>query len=153
MYHVAMNLALLGGMTARHFLRTYWQKRPLLIRGAFPGYGDMLTPDELAGLACEEGAQARLVLRQRGKWRLQQGPFDEARFASLPTKGWSLLVQGVNHFLPEADALLRHFDFIPRARLDDLMVSFAPPMAVASGRTSILTTYSCCRGSAASGGA
>lgn len=121
-----MNLAILGGLTAQQFIRDYWQKQPLLIRGAFPGFGDMLTPDELAGLACEEDAQSRLVLQRRGKWQLEQGPFDETRFASLPEKGWSLLVQGVNHFLPEADELLHRFDFIPRARLDDLMVSYAP---------------------------
>lgn len=121
-----MKPAFLGGMSTRQFLRDYWQKRPLLLRGAFPGFGDMLTPDELAGLACEEDAQSRLVLHGRGRWRVEEGPFDEARFAALPEKGWSLLVQGVNHFLPEAGVLLRHFDFIPRARLDDLMVSYAP---------------------------
>lgn len=122
-----MKPAFLGGMTALQFLRDYWQKQPLLIRGAFPpGIGGALTPDELAGLACEEAAQSRLVLHQRGKWRVEEGPFDEARFAQLPARGWSLLVQGVNHFLPEADALLQAFDFIPRARLDDVMVSFAP---------------------------
>ena len=121
-----MKLPFLGGMTAQQFIREYWQKKPLLIRGAFPGFGGMLTPDELAGLACEEDAQSRLVLHARGKWLLEQGPFDEGRFAQLPDKGWSLLVQGVNHFLPEADELLHQFDFIPRTRLDDLMVSLAP---------------------------
>jgi 50S ribosomal protein L16 3-hydroxylase len=121
-----MKIDFLGGMTARQFIEDYWQKRPLLVRGAFPGFGDMLSPDELAGLACEEDAQSRMVLHARGKWKLEQGPFEEERFAQLPEKGWSLLVQGVNHFLPEADALLHRFDFIPRARLDDLMVSYAP---------------------------
>lgn len=121
-----MKIPFLGGLTAQQFIREYWQKKPLLIRGAFPGFGDMLTPDELAGLACEEEAQSRLVLHQRGKWKLENGPFDEARFAHLPEKGWSLLVQGVNHFLPEANELLHQFDFIPRTRLDDLMVSLAP---------------------------
>lgn len=122
----AMKLDQLGGLTAQEFLTEYWQKKPLLIRQAFPGFGDWLTPDELAGLACEEDAQSRLVLERRGKWYLENGPFDEARFAALPKKGWSLLVQGVNHFLPEGEALLQQFDFIPTARLDDLMVSFAP---------------------------
>lgn len=121
-----MKLPFLGGMTAQQFIREYWQKKPLLIRGAFPGFGDMLTPDELAGLACEADAQSRLVLHARGRWKLEQGPFEEERFAQLPDKGWSLLVQGVNHFMPEADALLHQFDFIPRTRLDDLMVSLAP---------------------------
>lgn len=121
-----MKIPFLGGLTAQQFVREYWQKKPLLIRGAFPGFGEMLTPNELAGLACEEEAQSRLVLHQRGKWKLEQGPFDEARFSALPEKGWSLLVQGVNHFLPEANELLHQFDFIPRTRLDDLMVSLAP---------------------------
>lgn len=117
---------MLGGLSARQFIEEYWQKKPLLVRNAFPGFGEMLSPDELAGLACEEDVQSRLVLHSRGKWKLEQGPFAEDRFAQLPAKGWSLLVQGVNHFLPEADALLHAFDFIPRARLDDLMVSYAP---------------------------
>jgi 50S ribosomal protein L16 3-hydroxylase len=121
-----MQIHFFGGMTAQQFVQEYWQKKPLLIRNAFPDFGGMLSPEDLAGLACEEEAQSRLVLCSRGKWTLEQGPFDEQRFARLPEKGWSLLVQGVNHFLPEADALLHQFDFIPRARLDDLMVSFAP---------------------------
>lgn len=121
-----MKLDQLGGLTAQEFLDKYWQKKPLLIRQAFPGFGGALTPDELAGLACEEDVQSRLVLEQRGKWKLENGPFDVARFSTLPKKDWSLLVQGVNHFLPEGEALLRQFDFIPTARLDDLMVSFAP---------------------------
>ena len=121
-----MNKTILGGLSARQFIEEYWQKKPLLVRNAFPGFGDMLSPNELAGLACEEDVQSRLVLHQRGKWKLEQGPFEEERFAQLPEKGWSLLVQGVNHHLPEADELLHEFDFIPRARLDDLMVSFAP---------------------------
>lgn len=121
-----MKLAYLGGLTVHQFLHEYWQKKPLVIRQALPGFGDTLTPDELAGLACEEDAQSRLVLKNRGKWLLENGPFDEARFARLPKKDWSLLVQGVNHFLPEGAELLRKFNFIPTARLDDLMVSYAP---------------------------
>ena len=121
-----LKLAHLGGLTAQQFLRDYWQKKPLLIRQAFPGFGGWLTPDELAGLACEEDAQSRLVLKSRGKWQMEIGPFDEERFSRLPEKGWSLLVQGINHFLPEGAELLQQFNFIPSARLDDLMVSFAP---------------------------
>jgi 50S ribosomal protein L16 3-hydroxylase len=125
-YDGGMNKSMLGGLSARQFIEEYWQKKPLLVRNAFPGFGEMLSPDELAGLACEEDVQSRLVSYSRGKWKLEQGPFAEERFARLPKKDWSLLVQGVNHHVPEADALLHEFDFIPRARLDDLMVSFAP---------------------------
>ena len=125
-YDDAMKKTMLGGLTARQFIEEYWQKKPLLVRNAFPGFGEMLSPNELAGLACEEDVQSRLVLQRRDKWKLEQGPFEEERFAQLPERDWTLLVQGVNHHLPEADALLHEFDFIPRARLDDLMVSFAP---------------------------
>lgn len=125
-YDGGMNKSMLGGLSARQFIEEYWQKKPLLVRNAFPGFGDMLSPDELAGLACEEDVQSRMVLNSRGKWKLEHGPFAEDRFARLPKKDWSLLVQGVNHHLPKADELLHEFDFIPRARLDDLMVSFAP---------------------------
>lgn len=117
---------LLGGLSPADFLRDYWQKKPLLIRGAIPNFEGLLSPDELAGLACEEDVQSRLVLQSRGKWRLENGPFDEERFAELPEKNWTLLVQSLNHHLAEGDALLRAFDFIPYARLDDLMVSYAP---------------------------
>ncbi len=125
-YHGGMRETILGGLTARQFIEEYWQKKPLLVRGAIPDFGDLLTPNDLAGLACEADAQSRLVFNRRGKWSVEQGPFAEERFSELPEKGWSLLVQGVNHFLDEADELLHQFSFIPRARLDDLMVSFAP---------------------------
>lgn len=115
------------GLTARQFCRDYWQKKPLLVRDAFPGFTGLLSPDELAGLACEESAQSRLVRRRGGRYSLENGPFDEATFAALPDKNWTLLVQGVNHFEPAAERLLQRFSFIPHARLDDLMVSYAPP--------------------------
>lgn len=117
---------LLGGLDAGRFLAEYWQKKPLLIRGALPGFQGLLSPEELAGLACEDGVESRLVLQQKTAWRLEQGPFDEDSFLHLPPAGWTLLVQNVNHYLPEAAALLQLFDFIPHARLDDLMVSYAP---------------------------
>lgn len=121
-----MKLPQLGGITAQQFLEEYWQKKPLLIRQAFPDFGDWLSPEELAGLACEEDVQSRLVLHNRGKWKLEHGPFTEECFTTLPPKDWTLLVQGVNHFLPEGEQLLQQFNFIPTARLDDLMVSYAP---------------------------
>lgn len=117
---------LLGGITPRQFLREYWQKKPLLIRNAVAGFSGVLSAEELAGLACEEDTQSRLISQPKGKWRLEHGPFDEARFAKLSGKDWTLLVQGVNQHLPAAAELLQRFDFIPQARLDDLMVSYAP---------------------------
>ncbi|MBI2311085.1 MAG: cupin domain-containing protein [Betaproteobacteria bacterium] len=117
----------LGGLSIAGFLRRHWQKQPLLVRDALPGFGAMLEPRDLMALAACEEAESRLVTVRRGKWEVRHGPFTLGTFDRLPARGWSLLVQGVNHFLPEADALLRRFDFIPYARLDDLMVSFAPP--------------------------
>ncbi|WP_286162407.1 cupin domain-containing protein [Methylobacillus flagellatus] len=119
-------LPLLGGISAHEFLRDYWQKKPLLIRGALPGFSGVLSPDELAGLACEDEVQSRLVRHADPQWQVEQGPFDETDFAELPERDWTLLVQGVNHHLPEAAELLQQFNFIPYARLDDLMVSYAP---------------------------
>lgn len=121
-----MKKPFLGNLSPREFLREYWQKKPLLVRSAFPGFSGLLSPQELAGLACLEEAQSRLVLHKGDRWLLRDGPFADDDFARLPKTKWTLLVQGVNHFLPEAEHLLRKFDFVPHARLDDLMVSYAP---------------------------
>lgn len=124
-------LTLLGNITPEQFLSEYWHKKPLLIKKAIPGFTGLLSPEELAGLACEEDVQSRIVEEIRGVWHAKHGPFDEDDFAALPEQPdpahrWTLLVQSVNHFLPEASQLLQQFDFIPHARLDDLMVSYAP---------------------------
>jgi 50S ribosomal protein L16 3-hydroxylase len=119
--------SLLGGLDAEGFLREYWQKKPLLIRAAVPGIEGRLKPAGLKRLACRDEAESRLVRHQRGRWRLEHGPFVPEALRDLPDRGWSLLVSGVNHWLPYADALLGEFDFVPQARLDDVMVSLAPP--------------------------
>ena len=118
---------LLGGLSAAEFLARHWQKTPLLIRQAIPGWTSPITPDELAGLACEEGVESRLVTRRRGKWAMRHGPFEETDFAKLPAKDWSLLVQGVDLWEPAVAALRDRFRFVPDWRLDDVMVSYAPP--------------------------
>ena len=120
------HLTLLGGLSVKEFLRDYWQKKPLLIRSAVPGFTGLLGPQQLIAMACSEEAQARLVSRKRGKWHLQQGPFEQEDFSGLGKTKWTVLLQGVNHILPEAAALLERFNFIPHTRLDDLMVSYAP---------------------------
>jgi 50S ribosomal protein L16 3-hydroxylase len=124
-------LQLLGGLKPAEFLAEYWQKKPLLIKNAIPNFTGLLSPEELAGLACEDEVQSRIIEEIKGKWHASHGPFDEADFAKLPEKPtanhrWTLLVQSVNHHLPEASQLLQQFNFIPHARLDDLMVSYAP---------------------------
>ncbi|QFT84555.1 50S ribosomal protein L16 arginine hydroxylase [Halomonas sp. THAF12] len=122
-------LTLLGGRTAADFLRDHWQRRPLLIRGAIPDFQSPLEPDELAGLACEDNIEARLVEEQGpdGPWQVSHGPFSDATFARLPERDWTLLVQAVDHYVPEVAELLETFDFLPGWRLDDIMVSYAPP--------------------------
>ncbi len=119
-------LTLLGGLTAQQFLQQYWHKKPLLVRQAIPDFTDLLSPDELAGLACEEEVQSRLVIQQGQHWHLEHGPFAESRFAQLPQRDWTLLVQSVNHYMPEAQQLMQQFSFLPFSRLDDVMVSYAP---------------------------
>ena len=115
------------GLPPARFLCDYWQKRPLLIRGAFPQFHNALTPEDLAGLACEEAALSRIVLHdpKRDRWTLRQGPFAEADFAKLPKSHWSLLVQDVDKWDSDVAALLGHFTFLPSWRVDDVMVSYA----------------------------
>ncbi|KFN50873.1 cupin domain-containing protein [Arenimonas composti] len=117
------------GMPPAAFLRDYWQKRPLLIRQAFPGFVSPMTPEDLAGLACEEAALARIVShdRRRDRWQLRTGPFAEEDFPAMPDHDWTLLVQDVDKWDMDVRALLAHFRFLPAWRLDDIMVSFAAP--------------------------
>ncbi len=158
------------GLTPERFLRDYWQKRPLLIRNAFANFVSPLSADDLAGLACMEGALARIVLRRNaisssfrgraqrgtmgllamdgnsarrrasakadsrsrlcgvrndGKWKVLNGPFSESDFAKLPQSQWTLLVQDVDKWDDDVAALLDSFGFLPRWRIDDVMVSYA----------------------------
>jgi 50S ribosomal protein L16 3-hydroxylase len=115
------------GMPPARFLRDYWQKRPLLIRGAFPDFQKAITAEDLAGLACEEAALSRIVLRgtKRERWTLRNGPFSERDFAKLPKSHWTLLVQDVDKWDMDVAALLDEFAFIPSWRIDDVMISYA----------------------------
>ncbi len=122
------NFHCLGDTSVDDFLKHYWQKKPLLVKNAFPGIQSPLTADELAGLACEENINARLVLEKDGDypWQAENGPFDESRFAQLPDSHWSLLISDVEKYLPETKSLVKAFRFLPDWRLDDLMISYAP---------------------------
>jgi len=117
-----MKLQLLGNMTAREFLRRHWQKRPLLVRAALPGFRGVTDFSRLRALATRDDAESRIVERRGGRWETRHGPFKKA---SLRKTNATLLVSGVNLHVPAADALLRRFSFIPQARLDDVMVSYA----------------------------
>ena len=110
------------------FLSEYWQKKPLVIRQALPDFINLLSPDELAGLAMEEGVESRIVFETPGTlphWSLKRGPFLDTDFAALPKTHWTLLVQSVDLLVPEIAGLLDHFDFIPQWRVDDIMISYA----------------------------
>lgn len=109
------------------FLSQYWQRQPLLLPGALTGKLPAMTPAELAGLACTDDAEARL-LQSDGpaeQWQLRHGPFDDDDFAGLPDSHWTLLVQDVDKFVPAVADLLGHFSFIPSWRIDDVMISYA----------------------------
>ncbi len=107
------------------FLRDYWQKKPLLIRNPWKSWANPLDPDELAGLACEEGVESRLITLARDNWDLEHGPIPEPRFSQLEEQPWTLLVQAVDHHVPEVAALIEPFRFVPNWRIDDVMVSYA----------------------------
>lgn len=113
----------LGGITAEKFLQEYWQKKPLLIPNAIENFIPPIGPDELAGLSLEDEVESRLVIGN--DWCVEHGPFDESRFAELEDHNWTLLVQSVDLWVPEVAALLNEFCFLPRWRIDDIMVSYA----------------------------
>lgn len=132
-----LNFATLGGLSPDEFLSDYWQKKPLLIRGAFPefaapGFRPPLTIKEILTLAKRDEAESRLITRRgsakKSDWQLQQGPFTAKDFRDLATSAdsiWTVLIQDTQHFSHEAHQLLQKFNFIPNARIDDLMVSYA----------------------------
>ena len=115
----------LARFDAAAFLRDTWQQQPLLIRNPWDQWRSPLEPDELAGLACEDAVEARLVVQAQDSWQAQHGPFPPAQFGNLGKQPWTLLVQAVDHHVPEVAALLNPFRFIPNWRIDDVMVSYA----------------------------
>ena len=116
-----------GDISIETFLNEYWQKKPLLVRNAFPDFQPPIDPDDMAGLSLEEDVESRLILEdgKDHKWELWNGPFTEETFESLPKEKWTLLVQATDQWVPEMADLLRHFTFLPSWRLDDIMASFA----------------------------
>ena len=115
----------LGGMSLQTFLSEYWQKQPLLIRNALNAINSPITAEELAGLACEKHIESRIIIQDGTDWQLMHGPFEENTFNNLPNSHWTLLVQAVDHWIPTAAQFIELFNFIPRWRIDDLMVSYA----------------------------
>jgi len=117
--------ALLGGLSPAAFMRRHWQKQPLHVRQALPGIAPPLSRAALFALAARDGVEARLVVREGERWSLRQGPLPRRALPPLARPGWTLLVQGLDTWVDAAHALLRRFAFVPQARLDDLMVSYA----------------------------
>jgi len=117
----------LGDLSPQDFMENYWQRQPLVVRQAFPGFASPVSADELAGLSCEEEVNARLVIEKGGKhpWQTRFGPMDEAVFRSLPDTHWTLLVNDVEKYLPELAWIVDRFRFIPEWCIDDLMISYA----------------------------
>jgi len=118
---------LLGGLTPARFLAEYWQKKPLIVRGALPGFTGLATREEIFDLACDPDVESRLVRYRPGAPEtstVDHGPQKRSHLRGRQ-EPWTVLVQGLNLWVPAADALLHEFDFIPQARLDDLMVSYA----------------------------
>ena len=119
-------LTLLGGLTASQFMRRHWHKKPLLVRQAIPGFKAPISRARLLAMAGEDGVESRLIQQQGGdSWKLSHGPLSRRSLPALTKPGWSVLVQGVDMHDAQAHALLQQFRFVPEARLDDLMISFA----------------------------
>jgi len=122
---ISLASPLLGGLTPAVFMRRHWQKKPLLVRQAVPGGVDLIGRAELFNLASHDEVESRLIVRRGAQWSLQQGPLKRTALPPLKQREWTLLVQGLDLHIPAARALLDRFRFVPDARLDDLMLSYA----------------------------
>jgi 50S ribosomal protein L16 3-hydroxylase len=116
---------LLGGLSPAQFMRRYWQKKPYVIRGAVPGFESFLSRQALFALAADAAVESRLIVYKPNGWILKHGPIARTSLPPLKQKNWTLLVQGVDLHIDAAHDLLKRFRFVPDARLDDLMISWA----------------------------
>ena len=122
---ISLATPLLGGLSPQTFMRRHWQKKPLLVRQALPGGVAIMSRAKLLELAGADEVESRLVVHKGGKWTMRQGPLKRSAYPPLQQRQWTLLVQGVDLHVPAARALLDRFRFVPDARLDDLMLSYA----------------------------
>ena len=122
---ISQPLALLGGLTPRQFMKRHWQKKPLLVRGAIAGFEPLVARNDLFALAARDDVESRLIAQAQGTWTMRRGPVARRALPPLSRPGWTLLVQGMDLLEERAHALLRQFSFVPHARLDDVMVSYA----------------------------
>ena len=108
------------------FFQDYWQKKPLVIRNALPNFETPVSAEELAGLSLEEEVESRIVIQKSDTdYELKRGPFTEEDYQNLPEQNWTLLIQGMDRLIPEVTDVLNDFDFLPRWRIDDIMISYA----------------------------
>jgi len=114
-----------GDLSPAQFLTEYWQKKPLLIKGAFKHFVDPIEPNELAGLAMEQEVESRIIRNLHQQWQVEHGPFDD--FSQLGDSHWTLLVQAANNWSANTQQLIDPFQFIPNWRIDDVMISFSTP--------------------------
>jgi 50S ribosomal protein L16 3-hydroxylase len=122
-----MKKRFLAGLTSAQFMRRHWQKQPLFAPRALTEYADSVGREQLFELATRDDVESRIVSRIDDRWHVEHGPFDRRRMSRLPRAGWTLLVQGVEQKLRQAARLMREFAFVPYARIDDVMVSYATP--------------------------
>lgn len=115
-------------VSQQEFLARYWQQQALVFNKEFDNAVGLIDGDELAGLACEDAVESRIISGSgiRGPWTCQQGPFEDFDYNSLGSTDWTLLVQGVDQWDEAVRTLMNGFDFLPRWRLEDVMASFAP---------------------------
>jgi 50S ribosomal protein L16 3-hydroxylase len=118
-------LALLGGLTPSQFMKRHWQKKPLLVRNAIPNFVPCVGRSELVALAGQEGVESRLIIDSPKGWKMKHGPFTKRSLPPFSQKKWTFLVQGVDLHDDGVHALLQQFRFVPDARLDDVMISYA----------------------------
>jgi 50S ribosomal protein L16 3-hydroxylase len=116
-----------GSLTVEQFLSEYWQKKPLLVRGAWSGFDNPLPPAAFLKLSEREDAMSRLMVQHEGEhnWELDEGPFEASRFTNMPDSHWTLLIQEVDRLVPAVRDMLGVVDFLPKWRLDDIMISYA----------------------------
>ncbi len=131
----------LSDFTLDHFMNHYWQQKPVVIRQGFPHFKDLISPEDLAGLACEEEVESRRIFKTDGKWQAEFGPFES--YDHLGTTGWSLIVQAVNHWSPEVATLINPFAFIPKWRLDDVMFSYSTPQGGVGPHIDLYDVFIC----------
>lgn len=118
-------LQLLGGLTPQQFMKRHWQKKPLLVRQAIPGFQPLVERADLFALAAGEDVESRLLICGDGRWQFKRGPFERRSLPTLKSPQWTLLVQGVDLHHDGVHQLMQQFRFVPDARLDDVMISYA----------------------------